>query len=192
LKLLNKYNKWNEFNKLFGVNFQNMKERKKYIKEMKFGNVTCEKCNGCLNGGCNILLDKLNIVDDIKFINFTSYLFTTIRGELTKFFNKYNRERKHVNFDDVSNVLKSKTNDIDKIKDFIVVIEEIIKENGLSEIFKAEEALEFILYSEKIPFNYKKISYLRLISWNFIKKYWNLPDIQQIQSLNHSKSVFKF
>ena len=48
----------------------------------------------CFLKGGHYLKTVVRITEEGKQMEFTSYLFTQIRGELTKFFNKYNRKRK--------------------------------------------------------------------------------------------------
>ncbi|MGA2433954.1 MAG: hypothetical protein ABSG25_01575 [Bryobacteraceae bacterium] len=176
LKLLQKCNKWEDFNNLYHLNLKTNKERKKFLKKINFKTYEF-----------NVLMSELNIIDDVKTLDFRSYLFTEIRGELTKFFNKYNRERKFVDIEEVSKNLKSRCIEQKSSKEFLVLIEEIIKEYELENLLKAVDVLDYIVYSDKIPFNYVNLSYLKLISWVFVKRNFNLDNIQDIHNLNFIK-----
>jgi hypothetical protein len=171
LKILKQYDKWKELEDIFNMEFKTLKILKKFLKGNWKSIVIYDE-----------IILRLN-VSDIKSINFTSYLYTTIRGEFTKFFNKFNRERKFLNIEDVSNTLKNRCEEQNKSNNYLSIIKDIINEQNLNDILNSEEVLEYILYPEKIPFQYDKINYIKLITWYFIKRQFNLTDMQDLYKI---------
>lgn len=138
--LLEKYDKWNNFLNYFNVELITKRKKLKFLKNW------LEKNNfdfKFILNEFNLNLDEFNI---IECGDFRTYLFTTIKGELTKFFNKYNRERKFSSIDDCRKETKDYKFDRSYI-DIKEIFENIKKKYELN--INVDDILTFLLHKDK-------------------------------------------
>lgn len=118
-----------------------------------------------------VVYDKLQNEFDPTKGNFRSFVFTKIRGELTKFMNKFNRERKFVDILDFNIPSELQINyDFSNYTIFINIINEIIDEYDLN--INANKAISYLLFNVKIAKNRLDRFEMKLISWEFISRYF--------------------
>lgn len=103
--------------------------------------------------------------------DFGNYVFTIIRGEITKFFNKYNRTRK---FSDISKLkfklIENRENldDINFQYFFYDEINIILKKYNIYDLNIREISYFYQSFDKNI--DKKKLLYLKLVSWEYVIK----------------------
>ena len=108
--------------------------------------------------------------------NFLSFIQTYMRGEGTKFFNKFLRENQFSSTDDSYDELYNYDLDKDYHKNYII-IDKIIKEYNLK--ITAEEVLYYILHKNTFEKVKPDISELRLVCWLYLEEVFGIDKIRR-------------
>lgn len=110
-----------------------------------------------------------------KPVDFRTFIQTYARGEGTKFFNKYDKEKKYLNISDCYGEIFNYDIDRDYIK-VVNILEEIIKEYNIEA--NINKVIEYLLHLNKDEKNCLNIQYIRLIGWEFLKRRISFDKLQ--------------
>lgn len=149
-QLVTKYDLWNKIEEIYKFSITSKKTTKKVVNHL------------CRNYNVNDVFKTLELDknEETATIPFLSYLNTQIRGELTKFFNKYNKRRKTEvqNFNFEFYCFEEKA---------LLCVE--VDESQTDD--KLEDILKYVYYGDVPKYGFKNLPKIKILLWKLYKKY---------------------